>query len=192
MWLWCDHFATTKTDNRKEVSKVLGRFYWSRHKVSNSRKTKSIACSLLSTHKRLASADLVAQRFYWSLRGCEAVLFSSQIGFRLYGDKFHLEKGGYVLQTSSNQSVIDQRWGGDQSALQQRLVADWLQNGFQACANHMAMCLQYVADSTFLKNSQNYSPIIKALFGFHSKRISNFPIPCRHIRRAGKHKASSW
>ena len=30
-----------------------------------------------------ACTDLVAQMFYWSLRGREAVLFSSQIGFRL-------------------------------------------------------------------------------------------------------------
>ena len=47
------------------------------------RGTKSVANCLLSIHKRLAATDLVAQRFYWSLRGLQVVLFLSQIGCRL-------------------------------------------------------------------------------------------------------------
>ena len=86
-------------------------------------RAKSIISSLLSMHKRLAATDLVAQRFHWSLRGCEVVLFSSQTGFRLYGDEFHLEKGGVSLQTSDDLSVTDQRWGGDRS---NGASSDWL------------------------------------------------------------------
>ena len=53
----------------------------------------------------------------WLLRGftgllevltLEAVLFSSQIGFRLGDDRFHLEKGGDCLQPIGDLSVTDQ------------------------------------------------------------------------------------
>ena len=47
--------------------------------------------------------DLVAQRF-----DCEAVLSPLQIGLQLYGDQFHLEKGGDSLQPSGDLSVTDQ------------------------------------------------------------------------------------
>ena len=36
------------------------------------------------------------------------VLISSQVGFRLCGDRFHLEMGGDSLQPSDNLSVTDQ------------------------------------------------------------------------------------
>ena len=36
------------------------------------------------------------------------VLFSSQIGFQLYGDRFRLEKGGDSLQHSGDLSATDQ------------------------------------------------------------------------------------
>ena len=155
MRLQYDHFATTKSDNRKEDSKVSERFYWSCHKASSwlpqglqlvatlssetAKPNRSRA--LLSTHRRLAATDLVAQRFYWSLGGREAVLLSSQIGFRLYGDQFCVEKGGDSLQTSGDLPVTDQQWGRDPSVLRQWLVTNWLQNGFKACADHMEMGL---------------------------------------------------
>ena len=59
--------------------------------------------------KRRAATDLVDERFYWFLRGREAALFSSQIGFRLYGDQFRVENGGDSLQTSGDLSETDQR-----------------------------------------------------------------------------------
>ena len=142
MQLQYDHFATTKTDDHEEVSKVWGRAYWSCHKVSD-RSQNHID---RKQSFRLAATDLITQRFYWSLRGRQVDLISSQTGFRLYADQFRVEKGGDSLQTWSDLSVTDWQWGGDQMALQQRLVADWLQNGFQVCADHMAMVLQYVSD----------------------------------------------
>ena len=44
-------------------------------------------------------------------KGLRNVLFSLQIGFRLYGNQFLVEKGGDSLQTSGDLSVTDQRWG---------------------------------------------------------------------------------
>ena len=41
--------------------------------------------------------------------------FSLQIGFRLYGDQFQLEKGRDSLQPSGDLTVTDQCWGGDRS-----------------------------------------------------------------------------
>ena len=90
-----------------------------------------IANSLLSVRKRMAATYLVAQRFHWPLRSCEAVLFSSQIGFRQFSDQFRVEKGGDSLQCSGNVSVTDQKWGSDQSVSTSsvtscQLIAKWI------------------------------------------------------------------
>ena len=46
----------------------------------------------------------------------QIVLFSSQIGFGLYGDRFRLEKGEHSLEPNCNCSaVIDMRFISDQS-----------------------------------------------------------------------------
>ena len=129
MRLHSDRFATKINDNRKGLRTVL---LISLHKVSEDRGTKSIASSLLSISYiiKLAATDLVAQRFHWSPRGRKAILFSSQIGFRLYGHQFRLQKDGDSLKLSCDLSVTDQRRGGDRSALHRRPVADRLQSGF--------------------------------------------------------------
>ena len=66
-----------------------------------------------------------AKRFYWSLRGLQAVLFSLQIGFRLCGDRFCLDNCGKSLKSRGDLLETDQRWGGDHSATGCWLVAKW-------------------------------------------------------------------
>ena len=107
MRLRCDHFATTKTDSRKEVSVLL----------KSPQGLRSIATLYSETAKQNRSRAVFeactkdGPRLIWSLRvfGRKAVLFSSQIGFRLNGDQFLIENGGDSLQTSGDLSVTDQR-----------------------------------------------------------------------------------
>ena len=158
MRLWCDHFATTKTYNCKEVSKVSERFIEVFTRSPIGCRTNLIASSLLSKHKRLATTDLVAHRFQWSLWGREAVLVSSQIGFRLYGNRFCLEKGGYSLQPSGYLPVTDQPWGSDWLALHQRPVTDWLQSVLiirQRVCDISPTCLRIIASFVTSTYSQS-------------------------------------
>ena len=74
--------------------------------------------------------NLVTRRFHKSPRVLQAVLF-----------------------------VTDQWWDSDRSVLHQWLVTDQLLNGFQACADHSPLGLQYVTDL-----SVHYSIILSQVF----------------------------
>ena len=86
----------------------------------------------MSMYKRLAVTDLVTQRFYWSPRDLKVVLFSSQIGCQLCGDRFCLGNVGTLcnfvttyLQLISDEAVIDQCF-----------IGDWSQFGCKVVSKH--------------------------------------------------------
>ena len=113
----CDLFATKNIDNHKKVSKVSERFYWSRHNVSDRSPNQIDRHGSYFEHDQKTDRD-------W---------------FPTVRRSVSSRKSGDSLQLSGDLSVTEQRWGGDRSA-----VADRLQSGFQTCAGHSPLGLKHV------------------------------------------------
>ena len=126
---WRKLFATKKkTEHRKSVFnglwKVLVKSPQGLRVVTEPIQSQAVFWA----YTKMATTGVVAQRFHWSPRGLEAVLFSSQIGFRLETTGFILKRVGTVcnlfatyLWLISDEAVMDRCFIGE--------VVDWLQIG---------------------------------------------------------------